>query len=50
MTSDSAILILSCDKFSDLWKPFFDLFWKYWPDCPYNVYLKVMKNHLIIKK
>lgn len=33
------ILVLSCDKYSDLWKPFFHQFWKYWPDCPYSVYL-----------
>lgn len=34
-----AILVISCDKYSDLWKPFFYLFWKNWPDCPYKVYL-----------
>lgn len=39
MKSDFAILILSCDKYSDLWDPFFKQFWKYWPDCPYKVYL-----------
>lgn len=39
MNSDFAILILSCDKYSDLWDPFFKLFWKSWSDCPYPVYL-----------
>lgn len=39
MKSEFAILILSCDKYSDLWDPFFKQFWKYWPDCPYQVYL-----------
>lgn len=34
-----AILVLSCDKYSDLWKPFFYQFWKLWPDCPYKLYL-----------
>lgn len=34
-----AILILSCDKYSDLWSPFFQSFFKNWPDCPYQVYL-----------
>lgn len=34
-----AILVLSCDKYADLWKPFFHQFWKCWPDCPYPVYL-----------
>jgi len=34
-----AVLILSCDKYQDLWKSFFQQFWKNWPDCPYPVYL-----------
>lgn len=34
-----SILIPSCDAYSDLWKPFFTLFFKYWPDCPYPVFL-----------
>lgn len=33
------ILILSCDKYADLWQPFFLQFRKYWSDCPYPVYL-----------
>jgi len=37
--ADFAVLVLSCDKYHDLWPPFFDLFWKYWNDCPYTVYL-----------
>jgi hypothetical protein len=36
---DVAIVVASCDKYSDLWPPLFDLFFKYWPDCPYLVYL-----------
>ena len=34
-----AVLISSCDKYQDLWSPFFTLFFRYWPDCPYPVYL-----------
>ncbi len=34
-----AILVVSCDRYSDLWEPFFRCFFKYWPDCPYPVYL-----------
>jgi len=34
-----AILVVSCDKYSDLWDPFFELFFKFWPDCPFNIYL-----------
>jgi hypothetical protein len=37
--SSCAIIISSCDGYSDAWGPFFDLFFKYWPDCPYRVYL-----------
>jgi hypothetical protein len=33
------ILVTSCDKYSDLWAPFSQLFNKYWSDCPYPVYL-----------
>lgn len=34
-----AVLVVSCDKYSDLWDPFFKLFFKFWPDCPFNIYL-----------
>ncbi|MDR1262509.1 MAG: hypothetical protein LBK46_03340 [Oscillospiraceae bacterium] len=33
------LYISSCDKYSDLWEPFFTLFVKYWPDCPYPIVL-----------
>ncbi len=33
------ILVISCDAYSDLWSPFFELFFKRWPDCPYEIYL-----------
>ena len=34
-----AILVVSFDAYQDLWPVFFQLFFKYWPDCPYPVYL-----------
>lgn len=34
-----AILMLSCDKYSDLWDDFFNLKERFWPDCPYHCYL-----------
>jgi hypothetical protein len=37
--TDVAILVVSCDAYKDLWTPFFLCFFKYWPDCPYPVYL-----------
>lgn len=33
------MLISSCDKFSDCWDPYFHGLKKYWPDCPYDVYI-----------
>lgn len=38
-TSELAILMLSCDKYSDLWDDFFNLKERFWPDCPYHCYL-----------
>lgn len=34
-----AILVLSCDKYSDIWNSFFSQFYTFWPDCPFKVYL-----------
>ncbi len=34
-----SILVVSCDRYADLWEPFFRCFFKYWPNCPYPVYL-----------
>lgn len=39
MGTEIAVLILSCDKYEDAWQPFFSLFHKFWPECPYPVYL-----------
>ena len=36
---DTAILVVSCDDYSDLWGPFFHIFTRNWPDCPYPVFL-----------
>lgn len=38
-----AILVVSCDKYSDLWNPFFKSFFRFWPDCPFDIYL--LSNH-----
>lgn len=34
-----AILVPSCDPYQDLWAPFFQLFRRHWPDCPYKIYV-----------
>jgi len=41
---DTAVLVLSCDKYSDIWLPFYAFFFKYWPDCPFKIYHA--SNHL----
>jgi len=33
-----AIVISSCDNYRDAWAPFFTLFFRYWPDCPFPVH------------
>lgn len=39
MNKNIAVLVVSCDAYSDLWDPFFKLFFRYWSDCPHKVYL-----------
>lgn len=34
-----AILVISCDKYSDLWEPCVKIFNKNWEDCPYDKYI-----------
>ena len=34
-----AVLVTSCDSYSDIWDPFFKLMDAYWQDIPYKVYL-----------
>lgn len=37
--TDLAIVVLSCDRYSDLWPAFFYCLRKYWPKCPFPTYL-----------
>lgn len=39
MSASTALLVVSCDAYQDLWGPFFTLLFRYWPDCPYRVFL-----------
>jgi len=34
-----AVVVASSDGYRDLWRPFFTLFFRYWPDCPHPIYL-----------
>ena len=40
-----SVLVSSSDAYSDLWTPFFTLFWRNWPDCPYPVFLGTNREH-----
>lgn len=44
-SKNTALLVLSCDKYSDIWQPFFDFLFKHWNDCPYPVYLGSNELH-----
>lgn len=37
--SELGVLVLSCDRYSSLWDLFFTRWEKFWPKCPYPVYL-----------
>lgn len=39
------ILIISCDKYADVWTPFFQIFNQRWSDCPFQIYIG--SNHKV---
>lgn len=39
IAKNMSVLVISCDRYADLWPVFFAIFRKYWPDCPYPIYL-----------
>ncbi len=43
-----SILVLSCDKYKDAWKGFFDTKEMYWPDCNFKTYL--VTNNIPFKR
>ncbi len=43
VATETAFVVVSCDKYSDLWESFFNCCRKYWPDCPFPQYL--VTNH-----
>ena len=44
MKGKLAVLVISCDNYNDVWRPFFNLFTRFWPDCPYRLYLGTNKE------
>lgn len=39
MRNDLTIIVCSCDKYQDLWYPYFEIFRNQWPDCKYPIIL-----------
>ena len=39
MPPSCSVVVASCDKYADLWRPFAALFGHYWPECPYETVL-----------
>lgn len=39
LLSGMCVLVVSCDKYEDCWEPFSLCIDKFWPDCPYPIYL-----------
>lgn len=48
LDNDITIIVNTCDKYEEAWSPFFQLFIKYWPNCPYKfiVNTEVKKCHV----
>lgn len=40
-----SVAVMSCDRYGDLWPHFFHFFDKYWPDCPFRVFLCTNHRH-----
>lgn len=41
--NDISFVVISCDRYKDLWKPFFSSYEKYWSELAFKVYL--ISNH-----
>jgi hypothetical protein len=39
-----AVLVVSCDKYADLWPLFSSQFARYWPDCPFPKYIMMNRS------
>lgn len=44
MNNNMALLVQSCDKYSDVWDDFFNLKDRFWPDCTFQWYLATDKK------
>jgi len=39
LEAKTAVVMFSCERYAQAWRPFFTLFNRYWSDCPYERYL-----------
>jgi hypothetical protein len=39
VTPSIPLLVISCDRYADVWQPFFTIFFRQWPACPFAVHL-----------
>ena len=39
LNKNCAVIVSSCDAYSDLWNPFFNSFFRHWGDCSFPIYL-----------
>ena len=46
MNKSTALLVLSCDEYSDLWNIFIKQFAVNWPDCPLDKYFVTNHKHI----
>ena len=47
--NDLSIFVNTSDSFEDCWHPFFTLFVRYWPNCPYPIVLNTETKHYSFK-
>jgi len=40
---DCAIVVAAKDSYAETWSAFFGLFFKYWPDCPFDIFMLTEK-------
>ena len=38
IVAKTAVVVMSCKKYEEVWAPFFEIFNKFWPDCPFKIY------------
>ncbi len=50
LANEITFLVVSCDKYKDLWGPFFKCFFEFWKDCPFEICLASNHIHYLDKR